>query len=455
VRPLTFSILFCVVAATPARADGASQLVGPTAAALEALRGHPKQARAMLTSRKDDPADPAALVVLASIALDEGDVREATRVVRQLRTIRPDAPEGRRMDALIAERTAHPGGDWVAAGLAALQKVPPVFGGPAPLLDVGQRILEDYLAGKLLPFPEDAARALPPADAFLARWAWPRRGPPDEALVREAIRLVRGDERPLVLLAVLDVLDGAEGAASLGAEVAGARAQVVAKLRNRAVGGLRAAAVPRRPDTEPIGDNEVRAIEAAVAGEFPPTFGVHYRDLLAILEKLDPATAPSFAMSGAVGLVVPPPFLLNLGDRVMRGGISETAREPLAAALVRLADSQLREGTFLTDMLAAMALSRAGDLRRDPTLSSRASAIRREADALRDAHRCIAPLLRLPIRGLHKAWANEVPRERALAQQAARLGISCPEPTVQQDESPKPNRVSPCPDPEPAADKAR
>jgi hypothetical protein len=76
VRVLLSVLLLAGASATSAREDAAArEYGGVTGAALEALRGHATQARAMLTSGKVDPADPGALVVLASIALDEGDLR--------------------------------------------------------------------------------------------------------------------------------------------------------------------------------------------------------------------------------------------------------------------------------------------------------------------------------------------------------------------------------------------
>lgn len=206
VRAFSLVIFVCVGAQGAARAeDGAAQPAGASAAALEALRGHARLARAILTSGNADPTDPAALVVLASMALDEGNTREAAQLVARLRAVAPGAIEGRVLDALVKGRGARPQGDWISAGIDAIEAAQPLPPSE-PLVAAGERTMEDMLFGKYLPFPVDAAAKLSVPDRFLARWAWPRPVGEDEALAREALRLAASDERPLVLLAVMDVL---------------------------------------------------------------------------------------------------------------------------------------------------------------------------------------------------------------------------------------------------------
>jgi hypothetical protein len=220
----------------------------------------------------------------------------------------------------------------------------------------------------------------------------------------------------------------------------------MSKLRDTPAGRWRLVAMPKRGATERVDEDEVAVFEAAVAEELQPSYARDYLHLLSILEPLDPALAQSLAMGGAVSLVIPPPFLLTLGDRVKAGGMPVDLRNRLALALVRWAEQERREDLFLTDMLAAMAFARAGDLRDDPALTARSAAIRAEADRLRDAYRCLGPLIRLPIRSLHQAWARQIPSENTLARQAAAMGLSCPEPKQPAPESaPETESNRPCP----------
>jgi hypothetical protein len=69
---------------------------------------------------KNARREPAALVVLASIALDEGFTRDASLIAGRLRALRPDAVEGRLLEALARERQERPRSDWLSAGLAAV-----------------------------------------------------------------------------------------------------------------------------------------------------------------------------------------------------------------------------------------------------------------------------------------------------------------------------------------------
>jgi hypothetical protein len=301
-----------------------------------------------------------------------------------------------------------------------------------------------------MPFPEDAAAKLSPADRFLARWAWEWRKNPVPVLVPEAVRMAGSDERPLVLLAALDVLASAE---PTGAEVA-READLVAAQRS-ARGKLRgtpARLVTVQPGTDAkgVGEDEVAAIEALVAQEDPPPFASNYTDLLRILEKLDPAVGPLFAQTAAVHLTMPPTSLLTIVDRAARGSLSDGARERLAAAFVRLADRERREGLLITDLFGAIYLGNAAVFGNDPALRARTEAIRPEVEALGNAGRCFAPLLALPIRSMHRALADQKPQERTFLQQAAGRGLSCPEPKPQPKKVEEPANAepsAPCPDP--------
>ncbi len=140
-------------------------------------------------SREVGADDPASLVVLASIALDLGDMREAARLIARLRAAALDAGEGRLLDALARERAARPGRDWATSGLAGLVAVQPLpeF---TPLISVWNVLLGDELGSRAMgmPFPEEAASRLPVSDRFLARWAWPHPSGVDPILLGEGRR---------------------------------------------------------------------------------------------------------------------------------------------------------------------------------------------------------------------------------------------------------------------------
>jgi hypothetical protein len=66
--------------------------------------------------------------------------------------------------------------------------------------------------------------------------------------------------------------------------------------------------------------------------------------------------------------------------------------------------------------------------------------------------RCLFPLARLPIRSLQRTWAEQRPHEREIAQQVARRGLSCPDPTLRSKDVEEPaNSEAPAPCPDPAA----
>ena len=90
-------------------------------AALAALRGDRPGARALLLGREDDPASQA---VLASVALDEGNVAEVTRRVARLRKLDPEAAEVAALQALTDERRQ--GTDWVTAYMAMMTRLHPL-----------------------------------------------------------------------------------------------------------------------------------------------------------------------------------------------------------------------------------------------------------------------------------------------------------------------------------------
>jgi hypothetical protein len=443
-RSVRVVVLLCVGFAASVRADdGTGQYSGVTGAALEALRGHGKQAKATLTSGKGDRADPAALVVLASIALDEGSTREAARLVARLRAVAPGASEGRLLDALVNERLARPRGDWITAGLTAVEKVQPLATS-RPLVPLWERPL---------PFPEEAAAKLSPADRFLARWAWSWQAGKNTVVVGEAVRMALSDERPLVLLAALDVLESAAPNANerpRDEDIATAHRAVLAKLQGTPAGRLRFVGLPPRTEAQPVDEEEIAAIAASVADADAPSFGPNYSELMRILDKLDPATAPEFAQGKPTLLLVPPGQLLQIRDRAARSKLSADAGERLAAALVRYAERQQREGLLITDGIAAVFLWHASILRNDPVLRARREAIHQEVESLRNASRCLYPLLALPIPSMQRAWAEQRPRERAFLEQAARRGLSCPEPKPRPENVDAPANTeprSPCPDP--------
>lgn len=455
VNPRTLPALVVLLASTPAMAEGPETALGPAEnAAVELLRGNAKGARSIIASMGTAKNDPAALVVLACLALEDGAPADTALIAERLRGLRPKALEGRLLGALARERATNPRGDWLSAGITALTKVRPLPSSP-PLLDAAERIPLTIYAGST-PFPEEKASKLSAADAFVARWAWPR-GPerkPTPSLVEAAIRFANADERPLVHLAALDVLDDAKasGTAESTEAVATARRAIEARLRDTPAGRRRLVGLMARGATQPVEESEVVAFEAAVAAAPPPAYASDFADLYRILDRVDRFYAPTLAFSAAVDLSINPPFLVGLGDRLRKGGLSPTMRARLGAALVRWADQQQREGTILADMLAALALTRASDLVGDGSLKDRAYAIKAEDDGLRDALRCLHPLLRLPLPSLHRAWATQAPAERTLAQQIVRMGLSCPEPVAAAPDS-TPEPTKPCPDDTPAQPK--
>jgi hypothetical protein len=142
--------------------------------------------------------------------------------------------------------------------------------------------------------------------------------------------------------------------------------------------------------------------------------------------------------------------LLRVGDRAASSNLPEEARERLAAAFIRYAERQQREGLLLTDLIASVFFWHASELRKDPGLRARAEAVRPEVEVLQNAGRCFYPLLALPIRSMQRAWADQKPQERAFLQLAARRGLSCPEPkphpkNVEEPANAEPS--APCPDP--------
>jgi hypothetical protein len=410
----------------------------------------------MVASPKGDPSDPAALVVLASIALDEGALREAARLVARLRAAAPSTAEARVLDALVNERLARPRGDWIAAGLAAVEKVQPLTPSK-PLVPLWEQIAGDHLNDRPLRFPEDAAGKLSPADRFLARWAWPHpwsRGPgKDPVLVGEAVRMAGSDERPLVLLVALDVLASAEpseGEGTTEADISRARRSGLAKLRGSPAERLRFLALAPRTEAQPVDEDEIAGIAASVAEDDPPSFGPHYSELMRILDKLDSATASLYAQTGATKFLLPPTQLLQIGDRSTRSNLSGAARQRLAAAFIRYAERLQREGLLITDMVAAVFLWNASELRWDPALRARSDAVRPAVDELHNAAECLAPLYYLPIRSMQRALAEQKPQERTFLQQVARRGLSCPEPKPQRKNVEEPSQSETpkaCPDP--------
>lgn len=448
-RALSLVILVCVGAQGAARADDrAVQPAGASAAALEALRGHAKQARAILTSGKGDPTDPAALVVLASLALDEGNTREAARLVSRLRAVAPGAPEGRLLDALVKGRAERRQRDWISAGIDAVEAAQPLDKAE-PLVVLDDWMLGEYV-GARTSFPEEGAQKLSASDRFLARWAWPQPPGKNEVLLREALRLATSDERQLVHLAVMDVLASAEPI-----EGGGVREPEIVAARRAARERVRAAparfvTVQPGADARGVGEDEVAAVEALVAHGDPPSFASNYTDLLRILEKLDSAMAPIIAQTAAVRLTMPPTSLATIGDRGARSTLPEAARDRLARAFVVLADRERAQGLLITNLFAVIYLGNASMFSKDPALRTRAEAASRDARTLHDSARCLYPLFRLPIRSLWRAWAEQKPHELEIAQQVARRGLSCPDPALRSKNVEEPASTeppAPCPDP--------
>lgn len=367
------ALLVCAGSAVAQEHNQAATTTGAVGAALKALRGHSKQARAMLTSAKGDPTDPAALVVLASMALDDGNTREAARLVARLRAVAPGAPEGRLLDALAKARAARPQGDWITAGIDAVETAQPLATAE-PLVVLDDGMLGEYV-GARTSFPEEAAQKLSASDRFLARWAWPQPTGDNEALLREALRLATSDERQLVHLAVMDVLANAEPMQGEGArepEIVAARRAAREKIR---AAPARFVSVQPGTDAKTLGEDELEAVEALVAQGDPPSFASNYTDLLRVLEKLDPAMAPIIAQTAAVRLTMPPASLATIGDRGARSTLSEAVRDRLAQAFVRLADRERGEGLLITNLFAVIYLGNAAMFSKDPALRARGSGL--------------------------------------------------------------------------------
>jgi hypothetical protein len=460
VNPRTLLAILLLLPAASATGTEPQATLGPAeAAAVEVLRGNAPRARAILASIKGAKSDPGALVVLACLALEDGFTKDAETIAGRLRTLRPEAAEGFLLQAIAKERAAHPRGDWLSAGLTALTSVRPL---PAssPIIDAAERIPLAIYDGAT-PFPEEKASTLRPADSFVARWAWPRepQGKPGPQLVDAAIRFANADERPLVHLVALDVLESTDvsGDAARAEAIGAARRAIVASLRDTPAGRRRLIGLMSKKRTEPVEEREVVAFEAAVAEAAPPSYAAHFAELYRILRVVDRSAAGTLAFGGAVSLSITPPFIIELGDRLKKGGLSSAMKERLASALVRWADQEQDEGIILGDMIAGLALTRAGDLRRDASLKTRAYAIKDDSDRFRDALRCLRPLLQLPLPSLHEAWARQGPAERVLAQQVMRMGLSCPEPAAATPE-PAPATTEPtrpCPDDAPAKSETR
>ncbi len=432
-----FGLLVVLFAAPVGASDSAAPLDNADGAALAALRGDPQRARAMLAMGSREQVDPAALVVLTSIALDEGKLKEAARLVGRLRSVRPAAAETLLLGALVKERAEHARSDWTTAGLAALKSVHPLPES-TPLLDPWERIAQATLNGAdLFPFPEESVRKLAPADAFLVRWTWPRSrsAGPDVALVEEAIHVARGDERLLVHLVALDVLDAPSG--PHGEEGAAARRELVERVQRKHPGSARLMVLAKHSDTEAVTEDDVASLETAVADEGEASLARHYLDLLRLMDKIDPATAPVSAMNATMRLAMSRLYPAGLGSRMAKKPeLPPEVLERLARALIRLAHLQEREGFLLTDMFSRVSLGMASSLRDDAALKDRADSIRAEVEGLLDVHRCLAPLQRLPIRSLQREWAEQIPVERPLLQHAAHMGLSCPAPQLKQADAP-------------------
>jgi hypothetical protein len=231
------------------------------------------------------------------------------------------------------------------------------------------------------------------------------------------------------------------------ADIEAARRAVREKLRGTPA---RFVSVQPGKDATTVGEDEVAAVEALVAQEAPPSFASNYTDLLRILEKLDPAMGPVFAQAKAVHLTWPPTSLGTIGDRGARSRLSDTARDRLATAFTRLSDRERREGLLITDLFAVIYLGNAAMFSKDPALRARADAASRTARALSDSMRCLYPFLRLPIRSVHRAWAEQRVHESEIAQQVARRGLSCPDPTLRSKDveaSAQNEAHGACPDP--------
>ncbi|HEY6001565.1 MAG TPA: hypothetical protein VIV57_01745 [Anaeromyxobacter sp.] len=398
------------------------------AAALEVLRGRPARARVLLAPAGRIPDDPAALLVLSCAALDAGDLAEAGRLAGRLRSLRPDAVEGQLLVALLAERRARPRGDWIAQAMSALARVSSPLDG-LPLLDVDGTQLAHWQRREPDALPDVAGAKLGAADAFLVGWAWTTRlgDGADPALRKAALRLAGSDERLLVQLAVLDVLEPGAAANPMTPDVERARRAALDRIAREPLGRLRALALRSGPERAPLSDEEVAGFEAAVVGLDGPLLARFYEELLPIFERADPVLGTDAAWNAAVRFALSGWMSANgLAERVPD---STEGRERLAAAWVRYADVLGREGILLFDMLGAVALYRAGALLRDSSLSGRSDIVRRRSEELRATAMCVPVVVaRLPLRSLRQAWARERVRERQLAEQGAHLGLSCPDP---------------------------
>lgn len=420
------ALIAACLAATTALAEPGS--VGHQAAALAALRGDATGARNALGIGSGDPEDPAGLVVMASIALDEGRLDEGARLTGLLETRAPKAADVQILKTLIQVRRAHPKGDWLDAGIETLRRLHPLAETP-PLLDP-----EEVGPAPERPSPWPALARLDLASSFLVRWCWPARDAAEtkseaDSLVDDAIRLAASDERLLVHLAVLDVIArSAEGRRY--AEAVGARDALVRRLESKAPGAIRFLLYAERPASEPLSEADVAAIEKAVAGAERMPYGAAYRELRDVLDKLDPAMAPSLAMSGAVQLVFHRFHPGNLHHRLrLDGDLSGPSRSRLSRALVRLAELLDAQDTLLTSMMAAVVRGDAAALTKDSKLQDQVAALRARLVELQGSSRCLSQLGRLPIAGLYRAMADRLPNERSmLLVRLHEAGLICPEP---------------------------
>ncbi|HTP24575.1 MAG TPA: hypothetical protein VMK12_02800 [Anaeromyxobacteraceae bacterium] len=402
--------------------DSAEPLDGAEGAALAALRGDSVRAREIL--QEDETEGPATLVVLASLALEEGNFGEAGRFTERLRLRHPAAAEGSLLAALLVERQAQPFGDWTGPAIAALGRYRPLAGS-MPALRFRERWQSAWLAGRL-PVPETQLTSLTAREAFLVRWAWPRQplADVDPAIEEAAVRLADEDSPLVVQLALLDTLRTA-----FSARAAVARKTVVERLRVKKPGAARLLALDAWRDSGPLSADEVGTIEAAAAGGDPAPFGLLYGDLLRVLEKIDPASAPGLAMGGAMRLTAARHLPVGLSYRLaQKPALPAAARARLAGALSRLAELAERQGAMFSDILALASLSQAVALGNDVAPRARADRIYADLVSLRAASLCLSPLRELPIRSLQRALGAA--QERALLERVRAVGLRCAEPTA-------------------------
>ena len=262
-------------------------------------------------------------------------------------------------------------------------------------------------------------------------------------LVDDAITLAGGDERLLVHLAVLDVL-GNPPPGYRASEVASARDALARRLDTKVPGAIRLMLYSERPKDAPASEADVAALENAVSGTEPMPYAAAYRELRAILDKLDPAMAPGLAMSGSVRLTVLRFHPTGLSDRLRTlDSLPERDRVRLARALVRLAELLADQDTLLTAMMGAATLGMAGTVTENAELKTRSETIRAEVHELQDSARCLRQLMVLPVAGLHKAWADQQPAEKSvLLTRIRRAGLSCPEPEPPWKSKPDPDPAS-------------